>query len=130
MTSEEHSELLIIARTINRAGASTGRQLQSWLDAHPPVPSVPLADLDAIRFTSAPELLGQLAALIAKHSPQPPLPPNPHQQGTYLWAMEEWNRGRSLTRDGRRIVTPQNDWMSICSFTDADFTATDWEVVR
>lgn len=138
MTPEEHSELLVYARTINR-GDATGRQLQSWLDAHPPVASVPLAELvDTHRHAGDCE--GAIRDLIVKYTPQPPLPPNPHQQGTYLWAREEHRREHNVqrkawaehaadarSRDIRIVSDPTDVAWSYCQFTDADFTATDWE---
>lgn len=126
MTPEEHSELLIIARVINR-GDATGLQLQSWLDAHPPVPSVPVSELRA--WQNRDWVDGEFAALLDKHDP-PSLPPNPHQQGTYLWAREEHARGDSVRRhDWNSCCTARGEWLAFM-FTHADFTATDWEVVK
>lgn len=139
MTPEEHRELLVYARTINR-GDATGRQLQSYLDAHPPVPSVPVSHLRSWQRNGW--VTAELDALIRMAEPKPPLPPNPHQQGTYLWAREEAERGRSVGREPmggiaggfssqyRVVFVPGGPDWDTCSWKHSDFTATDWKVVK
>lgn len=86
--------------------------------------------------TTGAECERMLRNLIGRPKP----PPNPHPQGTYLWAKEEHSRGRVVWRLSRGAyrsstdVRPVNDpngvaW-SAAFFSDDDFSATDWEVVK
>lgn len=95
------------------------QQLERALQAHP---VVPLDELQAA-FDAH-----EVGTLIAKYAPQPP---NPHPQGTYLWAREEQDRNRTVRRrawNGEACVPGCNRWEAVV-FHHADFTATDWEVV-
>jgi hypothetical protein len=104
-------------------------------------PVVPLSELrTALDCTTRPPREA-LEVLCFRYTPQPP---NHHPQGTYLWAKEEHARGRKV---GRRLLAgkasacrergncrltndPVNVEWNQCWFTDEDFTATDWEVVK
>lgn len=146
MTPEEHNQLKSAAAAwCSRdgsvaSGKQCGDELLFWLDAHPPVRSVPVSDLRAWQRNGW--VTDELEALIRMAEPKPPLPPNPHQQGTYLWAMEEHARKSDVSRRGEPgfvVVAPECcksfrcnariDW-DFYRFSNADFTATDWEVVK
>jgi hypothetical protein len=94
--------------------------LRAELQHHPVVP------LDELKAAYDAEDVG---ALIFKYTPQQP---NPHPQGTYLWAREEHARGQLVRRREWLAVATGiarlSDW-SRMHFADADFTAADWEVV-
>lgn len=142
MTLAEHAELTRLAREwlscSDDGWRDCGGLLHGWLEINEPVSSVPVSELQAL--LDGPDLQGgvwnAIKQLIAKHSPKPELPPNPHPQGTYLWAREEHARRHSVGRSwwSRRVggagraITPDSAWEH-CSFTHDDFIATDWEVV-
>lgn len=141
MTPEEHDQLRVAASNwcsrdgSQASGKQCGDELLFWLDAHPPVPSVPVSDLRA--WQSNGWVTSELVALIRMAEPKPSLPPNPHQQGTYLWAREEHARRQTVKTGWRRVeggetrmlVSADDDWSKV-KFDHTDFTATDWEVVK
>lgn len=111
-----------------RLGQDFAEDLKQTLAEHP---VVPLSELVALLNRLGPEL-GRggpaFADLVAKYKPQPP---NPHPQGTYLWAREENQRERQVHRRGdsaRTRIDGNRFWMDL-RFSHEDFTATDWEVV-
>jgi len=104
-------------------------RLLAWLSEHPPEPAVPVTELLIYRSECG-GVDTRLDALIAKHSIKPALPPNPHQQGTYLWAREEHMRGRAVRCPSRRLhvaIPAADDW-DASLWTYDEFIATDWEV--
>lgn len=131
MTPEEHKELTAMVLTCGVV------HFKVWLEKHPPTPSVPVSELRA--WLARGWGGGELDALLSKYDP-PSLPPNPHQQGTYLWAREEHARGhrprrrewkpRSECSTTRPLNDPDGVPWEHCMFTHCDFTATDWEVLE
>lgn len=140
MTPEEHNQLKTAASVwCSRdgsvaSGKQCGDELLFWLDAHPPVRSVPVSDLRAWQRNGW--VTAELDALIQMAEKNPSLPPNPHQQGTYLWAREEHLRGSGMCRRSIGLNVPMKDvrdrivYWDQWSWSHADFTATDWEVVK
>lgn len=141
MSPEEWDQLRAAAVTwCGRDGSMSkcGDELAYWLDMHQPTPSIPLDEVKAtfaVSERSWGDCMSQLDELIRKYEPKPALPPNPHQQGTYLWAREEAAaRGRDVGRERygatyRTLFRPGGPLWDSCRWTHADFIATDWEVV-
>lgn len=114
-------------RQLWATGDRTAKQcvlaLEMTLQAHP---VVPLSELrSALDCTTRPPREA-LEVLCFRYTPQPP---NPHPQGTYLWAREEQLRGRTVRRPHWSNLTECAMWESM-RFSHADFIATDWEVVK
>lgn len=124
--------------------------LERTLQRHPVVPCDELSQLASEMLdTGHREVTNEtcsqwLRDTVAKYTPKPP---NPHPQGTYLWAKEEFARGKRVRRNCGGLwrfvmkakgLHPYNAF-AVCSetgddwsqflFVDTDFTATDWEVV-
>lgn len=135
MTPDEHkwlsdSATVWIEGSLD-AERNCGSVLRSWLAEHPPVPSVPVAELSPIRDSMREYRIEEpLDALIAKYTPMPVLPPNTEKPGTYLWAYEEHRRGRTvrLLSTNDFPIRPSSVWAER-DWWHAHFVATDWEVV-
>lgn len=129
MTPEEHNDLKRLYDECNDA-ADGMLDLRDWLKKHPPVPAVPVAELR--EWLGRGWVNSEFEALLDKYTPKPSLPPNPEKPGTYLWALEEFQRGRKVGRAKSTIRVGGRfrrfTWGEY-SFTHADFIATDWEVV-
>lgn len=126
MTPEEHRELRAILSESRRNGSlyDAHRGLQAWLDNNHPTPSVPLAEVKAVRHGSWEDIIGAFDTLIRKYEPKPA---NPHAAGTYLWAREEHIRDHQV-RLGVYTVRLGANWDRM-EWNHHHFATTEWELV-